>query len=88
MQENIQMVTPAAYLDIPCGRRLRGLPRRGNGYALGVQEGGKPTECPLVLGTSRCTGLIHACRLQTLDPTNILSFRKGSTVKDKEVQDV
>lgn len=70
--------TPPNKLGVPCGRRFKGLPSRGEGCSLGVMEGGKLTECPFVFGTSRCVGLMHTCRLHTFDPTTDFSLRNHS----------
>lgn len=71
---------PLNKLGVPCGRRFRGLPNRGEGCNSGVTEGVKFTECPFVFGTSRCIGLMHTCRLQTFDPTIDLSLRTHSNL--------
>lgn len=65
-------------LGVPYGLRFSGLPSRGDGCVFGVMEGGKLTECPFVFGTSRCIGLMHTCRLQTLDPIMVFSLRDHS----------
>lgn len=68
------------YLGVPCGLRFRGLPRRGEGWHLGVMVGGKLIECPFVFGTSRRVELIHTCRLQTFDPIMDFSLRNHSKI--------
>lgn len=72
------LATPLDKLGAPYGRRFRGLPSRGEGWNLGVMEGGKLTEWPFVFGTSRCVGLMHTCRLQTFDPMMDFSLRNHS----------
>lgn len=51
------------YLGIVCNLGLKGLPNLGIGCSSGVADVGKLTVCPFVLGTSRCVGLMHTCRL-------------------------
>lgn len=78
VQELLVVPSPLNKLGVPCSRRFRGLPSRGVAFTLGVKEGGKLTECPFVFGTSRCVGLMHTCRLQTLDPIMDFSLRTHS----------
>lgn len=71
------------YLGFPYDRRFRGLPNRREVCDSGVMEDGKLTECPFVFGISRCTGLMHTCRLHTFDPMIDFSLRKHSRVRKK-----
>lgn len=62
------------------------LPRRVEGHGLRVllEEWGRLTECPFVLGASRCVRAMHTCRLQTFDPIIVFSILKDSAVNGGE----
>ena len=81
---------PVAYLEVPCGCRLRGLPNRGGGctaVVVGVEHRRTVVECPFVLATSRWARFMHTWRLHTLDPITNFSIRYDSEIKHQAGQD-